>query len=622
MKKPTEKKKIIPARSHPHLGASLMSLTQDKEQNSSARSHLASSSTNTTAAARNHLHLGASPGTPSQEAGGHFHLSASRRPPAQQQADSAPGTPSAAIDEETYALLEANRYSPNSARRLLFGDDENEENNMEHDDCDSQRIAEIIHNQQLDGLNKYMADHGIGTDTVQALCENINKTTNQEQRRKREEDEETSSSKRHNANSTPPRSPNKRPDPAPQQERHNANPTPPRSPNKRPDPAPQQARKAEWALKPATSNKVTTSRKQAQKPAETTTVTTTEKAPPKPPRILAEGVDPKLFSKALAEKGITVNYKKAGDKLAIKCNTSAHHATVMELLRTEYMGGFSFTPKDLKKTIMLMKDVHYTIPIEDVKRAIKEQSGLEVEAKRYETPRSRNKGYVLDIVMVTTDEQSVKDLVKTKHVENVIVKWDRMLKKDITQCHRCQQFGHISDYCLNPFKCVKCKDEHGPGECKRNAETDKPEDVWCTNCGKKGHPASFRGCPKALALLKKVENRKATKNINAARRAHIDAALNNYVGTETYAQMTSRGLVQPHYPPLPQRHAPPQQQATQAPQQPPPPTGFLGDEFIRHFGMDMFAIMERARAFMPRYKQMRSASEQQVALLDFIFTLC
>ena len=63
-----------------------------------------------------------------------------------------------------------------------------------------------------------------------------------------------------------------------------------------------------------------------------------------------------------------MNYKKVGNKIAIKCSSSKDHTTVMELLRTEELGGYSYTPKNLKKAVMLMKDVHYSIPIEDIKK--------------------------------------------------------------------------------------------------------------------------------------------------------------------------------------------------------------------------------------------------------------
>ena len=130
-----------------------------------------------------------------------------------------------------------------------------------------------------------------------------------------------------------------------------------------------------------------------EKTKETTTEERVEPVvPKKPPSIMADKIKPKEFYAALAEKGVTVNYKKAGNRIATKCRSSEDHTTVMELLRTEELGGHSYTPKDFKKTVMLMKDVHYTIPIEDNKTAIKEQTGLEVEAKRLETPRSKNKG--------------------------------------------------------------------------------------------------------------------------------------------------------------------------------------------------------------------------------------
>ena len=331
----------------------------------------------------------------------------------------------------------------------------------------------------------------------------------------------------------------------------------------------------------------------------------------KPPAILAKGIVPQQFTKMMTEKGISgLKYKKAGNQIAIKCRTTAQHKVVMEQLQTKYDGGHSYTPKSLKKTIMLMKDVHESVPIEDVIAAIKEQTGLVVEAKRMVTPRSKNKGYVLDIVMVTTEEENVKCLVKTRHVHNIIIKWQRMVKKGITQCHRCQQFGHISLNCLNKFRCVKCSLDHGPGECKRNTDDD-PAGAYCANCKKKGHPASFRGCPKALALLQKVDTRKTAKIAVQEQKAHIEAALNNYVGEETYAQVTGRQPAQQH-----------RQQQQQTPPRPGMPAGFLGEECSKHFGMDLPTLMEKAKTFKPHYRQLKTAQEQQLALLGFIFQLC
>lgn len=58
------------------------------------------------------------------------------------------------------------------------------------------------------------------------------------------------------------------------------------------------------------------------------------------------------------------------------------------------------------------------------------------------------------------------------------------------QCHRCQLYGHGQSQCTAPFVCVKCGQEHGPGQC----QLARKEPATCANC-KGPHPANFSGCP-------------------------------------------------------------------------------------------------------------------------------
>lgn len=42
----------------------------------------------------------------------------------------------------------------------------------------------------------------------------------------------------------------------------------------------------------------------------------------------------------------------------------------------------------------------------------------------------------------------------------------------VSQCHRCQQFGHASNCCRAPPKCVKCAGDHLTSTCKHNKTKD------------------------------------------------------------------------------------------------------------------------------------------------------
>lgn len=77
------------------------------------------------------------------------------------------------------------------------------------------------------------------------------------------------------------------------------------------------------------------------------------------------------------------------------------------------------------------------------------------------------------------------------------------------QCKRCQGFFHTANYCNMPAKCVRCGEHHQSKDCKL-PKTQLPK---CANCGKTGHPASFRGC-EAFQKAIKAYHMQPTKKQN------------------------------------------------------------------------------------------------------------
>ncbi|GBP32503.1 Nucleic-acid-binding protein from transposon X-element [Eumeta japonica] len=68
------------------------------------------------------------------------------------------------------------------------------------------------------------------------------------------------------------------------------------------------------------------------------------------------------------------------------------------------------------------------------------------------------------------------------------------------QCFHCQLYGHAAQNCYALPRCVICREPHAKKECKRTKDSgDIPE---CVNCNSEGHPASYKGCPKAPTSLK------------------------------------------------------------------------------------------------------------------------
>ena len=138
------------------------------------------------------------------------------------------------------------------------------------------------------------------------------------------------------------------------------------------------------------------------------------------------------------------------------------------------------------------------------------------------TPRKegedRKKTRKLPMIRVTATPEQLKvimeaDLFNTKNKSLI---WERPLRQPIIQCFKCQRFGHTSQNCHMPARCVKCAQQHADGACQNN---DKTQKAYCVNCGIFGHPANFKQCPKYLLAVRRLEERQQRNGaLEAARR--------------------------------------------------------------------------------------------------------
>jgi hypothetical protein len=83
----------------------------------------------------------------------------------------------------------------------------------------------------------------------------------------------------------------------------------------------------------------------------------------------------------------------------------------------------------------------------------------------------------------------------------------------LTQCHNCQQFGHVWANCRQPPRCMWCGGGHMHKECHEKENT-LPTQVCCNRQmveGEKPHPANYRGCRHAKEELQREKIQRAPK---------------------------------------------------------------------------------------------------------------
>lgn len=201
---------------------------------------------------------------------------------------------------------------------------------------------------------------------------------------------------------------------------------------------------------------------------------------------------------------------------------SSVHSSMMAILREKGVHSYSFTPKELKQPSFVLRGLIADTGIEEIKAELDEiVPDTVASVSRFRTQRNTNTGLFLVSLL---PGKALSDIANIKGLQNQIITWERPKKKDSEiQCHRCQRWGHVSRNCNSAYKCVKCDQNHGPGECQRRKEDSS--EPYCNNCSEAGHPANWRGCPtfkkyavaRRQRISKAIEERSLAKaNVNRA----------------------------------------------------------------------------------------------------------
>jgi len=104
-------------------------------------------------------------------------------------------------------------------------------------------------------------------------------------------------------------------------------------------------------------------------------------------------------------------------------------------------------------------------------------------------------------VVTFTPGTDVRKVLQISKLCHCIIRWDKFKNlRPVRQCYNCQAFGHSSNFCGKPSKCVKCDQQHATKDCTK--PTGSPPK--CTNCGGP-HPAYFSGCPQYLQQIQYLQ---------------------------------------------------------------------------------------------------------------------
>jgi len=262
----------------------------------------------------------------------------------------------------------------------------------------------------------------------------------------------------------------------------------------------------------------------------------------KPPPINIFHQDPRDTLKLIKETlgNVTFHIKRINeDKHTLYINDIDNYNKTKNLLKETNTNFYSFTPKEEKNLTFILKGLNHTF---EEKEILWELQNLNIEGlkfhklSRFTTKRSIQEQRTLPIFIVQLTHDSKPGLLnQIKYIAHQVVHWEKLRRKDIIQCKRCQRLGHAAANCNLRYRCVKCKEDHAPGKC--SIYTGKNNEPYCINCNSFGHPVFYRRCPKIVEIKNRIANK-----INRTRldREKKIAKINNFVNPcFSYAEATN-----------------------------------------------------------------------------------
>lgn len=224
----------------------------------------------------------------------------------------------------------------------------------------------------------------------------------------------------------------------------------------------------------------------------------------KPPPIILYGIDDVNKLTELLNTvvdGGNFSYKIINrNQLRISSTSIENYKKLIGVVRERGLIGHTFNRKDERNYRIVIRNLHPTTPHSAIKEEIELTGNVvvgEIINSKYGPEKKPTSTFFVNL-LAGPNNKAVKDIKYIFH-QAVIIE-DPRKRKFIAQCQRCQQYGHTKNYCMRPYRCVKCAQKHKTSECPKRDRNTPAECALCHG----PHPANYKGCE----VYKEISSRK------------------------------------------------------------------------------------------------------------------
>ncbi|CAH2097058.1 unnamed protein product [Euphydryas editha] len=253
----------------------------------------------------------------------------------------------------------------------------------------------------------------------------------------------------------------------------------------------------------------------------------------KPPPIILYGIEDVNKLTELLEgvvNKIEFTYKIVNkNQLRISSNDVDAFKKIIDVIRKNGLIGHTFNRKDKRPYRIVIRNLHHSTPLCVIKETLEDTGNTvvgEIINAKYGPDKRPTSTFFVNLAQGPCNK-AVKN-VKYIYHQCVTIE-DPRKRNTVVQCQRCQQYGHTKNYCMRPYRCVKCAESHKTSDCPKK---DRSLPAKCALC-LGAHPANYKGCE----VYREILARKTAKQTHLKSRNNLSPIIDQPSTTQPTQEM-------------------------------------------------------------------------------------
>ncbi|KAL4141492.1 hypothetical protein QTP88_004122 [Uroleucon formosanum] len=196
--------------------------------------------------------------------------------------------------------------------------------------------------------------------------------------------------------------------------------------------------------------------------------------------------------------------KSSTDRLKIMTTNPTSYRTLIHFLKQQNAEYHTYQLKEDKPTRVVIRNLHPTTSTALIKSELEQRL---FEVRQVTNVLHKINKHPLPLFFVDLEPTiHSNDIYKLTSFIHTKIKVEEPYKpKNISQCIKCQEYGHTKSYCGYSARCVRCGSNHASSDCP-NPRDATPRCALCSG----NHPSNYKGC----AVFKDLQRRNQPKKNN------------------------------------------------------------------------------------------------------------